>query len=260
MSEAFDTVSVRILNTFTCLITLSRPEAANALNTQMGRELTVAMHAIPKECRVVVITGEGRHFCAGADLKERQGMDEAQWKTQHDALESALQAILDCPLPVIAAVNGAAFGGGLELALAADFIYAADTATFGLTETALGIMPGLGGTQSLARTVGERRAKELLFKGQRFTAQEALSWDMVNALFPREKLLDETLACANIIAQNAPLAVGACKRSLREHGHLPLAEAWHNELSIYNGLINTNDRREGIAAFNDKRKPDFTGT
>lgn len=260
MPQSATTVSVRILNEFVCLVTLARPDAANALNTQMGRELAAAVTAIPKQCRVVVITGEGKHFCAGADLKERTGMDEAQWKTQHDALEAALQSVLDCPVPVIAAVNGSAFGGGLELALAADFIHAADSAQFGLTETTLGIMPGLGGAQSLSRAVGERRAKELLFKGQRFTAQEAHEWGMVNALFPAERLLDEALACAEIIAQNAPLAVGACKRSLRRHGHLPFAEAWHNELIDYNTLIKTDDRREGIAAFNEKRKPDFTGS
>ncbi len=162
---------------------LNRPDAANALNAGMALELKDFFLSYQKY-RAIILTGEGKHFCAGADLKERKDMDEAAWHAQHHAFEAALFAILHCPVPVIAAVNGAAMGGGLELALACDFIYAAETARFALTEVTLGIMPGMGGTQSLPRRVGVARAKELIFTGKPFSAAEAYAWGMVNKLCP----------------------------------------------------------------------------
>lgn len=241
------------------LLTLNRPEAANALNTALAQELTAALTGLADPCRAVIITGAGKHFCAGADLKEREGMDEAAWETQHSALRAARDAVLYSPVPVIAAVNGAAMGGGLELALAADFIYAAEDAKFALTETKLGIMPGLGGVQLLARAAGEKRAREMLLTGAPVDAQKALEWGIINRLFPRDSLVNEALATAETIAANAPLSLKAIRASLREIMTPALSTDLALELALYRPLLASQDRQEGIAAFNQKRKPVFTG-
>src|SRR6185312_6336074 len=148
------------------VITLNRPERRNALNTRMGeelREIFVPLRFTPGDLRCIVVTGAGdKAFCAGGDLKERHGMSDEDWRLQHAVFEEAYYAVMECPVPVIAAVNGAAYAGGCELALACDFIYAARGARFALTEVSIGIMPGGGGTQNLPRAVGERRAKELI--------------------------------------------------------------------------------------------------
>ena len=187
-------------------------------------------------------------------------MDEAAWHAQHRAFEAALQGVVDCPVPVIAAVGGAAFGGGLELALACDFIYASHNAKFALTEATLGIMPGLGGTTQLSRAVGSRRAKELLYTGRAFSAAEAKEWGMVNKIVDISELMTESVAAAEKIAENAPLAIRAIKQSSRETENLPLAQALATELRHYNRLLTTADRVEGINAFNDKRKAVFGGS
>jgi enoyl-CoA hydratase/carnithine racemase len=241
------------------VVSLNRPDAANALTTAMALELKEFFSNSGLDIRAIILTGAGKHFCAGADLKERDGMAETTWKTQHAAFRAARDAIIHCPLPVIAAVNGAAFGGGLELALACDFIYAADTARFALTEATLGIMPGMGGTQLLPRVLGASRAKELLYSGKIFSAREACDWGMVNKLCAPASLLDEAIACAQAIAANAPLAVRAIKQSVDRGMALPPADAFALELKQYNALLPTNDRHEGIRAFNEKRKPLFNG-
>lgn len=239
------------------LLTLNRPQAANALNATLGEALVAALGGFSTGIRAVVLTGAGgRAFCAGADLKERQGMDEAAWEAQHKALRAARNAVLACPAPVIAAVNGAAYGGGLELALSCDFIYAAEDARFALTEARLGIMPGLGGVTLLSQAVGTRKALEMLYTGESLEAGEALAAGLVNRVFAPETLLPETLALAQRIAENAPLSVKAIKRSARAKG---LAEALAAEWAEYRALIPTSDRVEGISAFNEKRKAKFTG-
>jgi enoyl-CoA hydratase/carnithine racemase len=241
---------------------LNRPDAANALNTQMALELADAfsyLSEITNKYRVVILHTESKHFCAGADLKERKGMNVADWKRQHKAFREARDAILGCQLPVIAAVQGAAYGGGLELALACDFIYASDDARFALTEATLGIMPGMGGTQTLARAIGKRHARELMFTGKAFSAQDAHAMGMINHLCSRDTLMSEVLACAETIAANAPLSIKNIKSAINEGMHLPLSEALDTELSHYNTLLNTKDRHEGINAFNEKRTAIFTG-
>jgi enoyl-CoA hydratase/carnithine racemase len=160
---------------------------------------------------------------------------------------------------VIAAVNGAAFAGGLELALACDFIYAATGARFALTETTLGIMPGASGTQTLPRAAGARRAKEIILAGKPFTAEQAHDWGIVNRLCDPAALMDETLDTARAIAANAPLAVRQARQSIDGGAALPLDKAMLHEIECYEKLIATADRREGISAFNQKRKPRFTG-
>ncbi len=242
-------------------ITFNRPEAANALNTRMGEELLHAWSglAVRDGLRCVILAAEGRHFCAGADLKERNGMGDADWAAQHRIFEAMVRAQLSVPVPIIAAVNGAAMGGGCEMTLACDFAYASETARFGLPEVGLGIMPGLGGTQLLRRAVGERRAVELLTTGRPFSAAQALDYGVVNGVASPEALMETVLAVAGEIAAKAPLSVRALKHVVREGQSLDLAAAMEMELSAYNRLFKTADRREGVASFNEKRTPSFEG-
>ena len=259
----YQTLGIEPREAHVLLVTLNRPNALNALNTQMGRELHelwTRLAAEPGDTRCVVLTGAGdRAFCAGADLKERDGMSQADWQAQHELFERAFMALMELPLPVIAALNGHAFGGGLELALCCDFIYASGTARFALPEVRLGIMPGGGGTQNLARAVGERRAKELILSGRQFTAEEGTAWGLFNAAFPPASLLEEVLKTAETIAQNAPLSVRQAKKSIHYGLQTDLLTGYRFEIEAYNRLVDTEDRREGVRAFNEKRKPNFTG-
>ena len=243
------------------LVTLSRPAAANALSTAMGHDLLALWTALAADpaMRVVVLTGAGRFFCAGADLKERDGMTDAAWADQHKLFEDMIRAQLACPFPLIAAVNGAAMGGGCEMALACDFAWASETARMGLPEAGLGIIPGLGGTQILTRAVGERRAAEMLMSGVPVDTAEALSIGLVNRVCAPDALVAEVLERARLIASKAPLSVRALKAVVRTGAVLPLAEAMALELSEYNRLFTTEDRREGVAAFNQKRPAAFRG-
>ena len=173
-TPAFETLSVEPVDEHVTIVRLNRPDASNALNTQMGRDLVRCFEDAaldPKSLRCIVLTGAGdKAFCAGGDLKERRGMTDEAWTRQHVIFERMVRALIDCPVPIIGAVNGAAYGGGCEIAGACDFLYAAESARFALTEVTLGIMPGGGGTQTLPRAVGERRAKELILTGKPFTA------------------------------------------------------------------------------------------
>ena len=242
------------------LVTLNRPEAANAFNTKMATELTNAFLGLAKTLRCVVLTGAGeRAFCAGADLKERDGMADADWAAQHKLFEAMGGAILDAPMPVIAAVNGAAYGGGCEIALLCDFIYASNVARFSLPEVTLGIMPGLGATQTLARAANSRRAKEAIFTGRPFSAEEALTWGVANRICAPAQLLDEALETARLIASNAPLAVRSVKEAIVAGAPLSLDHAMAVELGEYNRLFPTKDRVEGVRAWREKRKPTFRG-
>jgi enoyl-CoA hydratase len=162
---------------------------------------------------------------------------------------------MEFPLPVIAALNGHAFGGGLEIALCCDFIYAASGARFALPEVRLGIMPGGGGTQNLARAVGERRAKELILSARQFTAEEGVAW----GLFSRVGVLSDALETAEAISANAPLAVRQAKKSIHYGLQTDLLTGYRFEIEAYNRLVDTDDRREGVRAFNEKRKPKFQG-
>jgi enoyl-CoA hydratase len=257
----YQTLAVELRGEHVLIVTLNRPEVLNALNTQMGRDkldLWTRLAAEPGELRCVVLTGAGeRAFCAGADLKERDGMSEAVWRSQHEIFERAFMALMELPLPVIAAVNGHAYGGGLEIALACDFIYAAKSARFALSETRLGLMPGGGGTQNLARAAGERRAKELILTAQPFTAEQGYEWGVVNRVC--DNVLEEALAVARNIAENAPLAVRQAKKSVHYGLQMDLATGYRFEIEAYNQLIATDDRKEGVRAFNEKRKPRFQG-
>jgi enoyl-CoA hydratase/carnithine racemase len=241
---------------------LNRPEVSNAIDTRMATDLLDAFTWLVREgeaVRCVMLTGAGRNFCAGGDLKQRQGMTDEEWRAQHRIMEQAVLAMLDLPMPTIAAVNGAAFGGGCELVLNVDFAYAATDARFALTEVGLGIMPGAGGTQNLPRAVGLRRANELIFTARRFSAQEAHDWGMVNGLAASDALSETVLGVAGAIAANAPLAVRQAKISMRLGLEMDRRSALFLEVEAYNRLVATHDRREGVLAFAEKRKPRFEG-
>jgi enoyl-CoA hydratase len=245
------------------LVRLNRPQVLNALNTKMGEELTDLWTRITADAgglRCVVLTGSGdRAFCAGADLKERDGMTVEVWRAQHEGFERSFVALVECPVPVIAALNGHAFGGGLELALCCDFIFAARGARLALPEASRGLMPGGMGTQNLPRAIGERRAKELILSGRPIEADQAYDWGLVNRVCEPGKLLEEALATAQAIADNAPLSVRQAKRSIHYGLDMDLLTGYRFEIEAYNRLVDTEDRREGVRAFNEKRKPDFKG-
>ena len=244
------------------LATLNRPHALNAITTRVGHEmldLWTRLTVAPDNIRAVVLTGAGeRAFCAGGDLKERNGMSNADWQAQHELFERAFVMLLECTVPVIAAVNGHAYGGGCETVLGCDFVYASRNAQFALSETRLGIMPGGGGTQTLARAVGERRAKELIFTARPFSAQEACEWGMVNRVFDTQgELIEQALATAQAIAGNAPLSIRQAKKSIHYGLQSDLLTGYRFEIEAYNRLVTTEDRLEGVQAFNEKRKPVF---
>ena len=261
MTGPFETILIDTPQPNVLRVTLNRPDLANAFNTKMMEELLAFWSGLDAtRARCVVLTGAGtRAFCAGADLKERNGMSDAQWMAQHNIIERQYAALIAAPVPVIAAVNGHAFAGGLELMLACDFAYAVSNARFALTEVTLGIMPGAGGTQTLARAAGERRAKEIILTGRPFSAAEAHDWGIVNSLHDPDGLMDAALDTAVRIASNAPLAIREARRSIHGGLALPLEDGMRLEIDGYNRLVPTDDRREGIRAFNEKRKPRFEG-
>jgi len=244
------------------LVVIDRPEVANAFNTQAALDLYDVFHPLEagQRYRCVVLTGAGdKAFCAGGDLKERNSFTDEQWTAQHELFERTFRSVRDCAIPVIAAVNGAAYAGGLELVLMCDFAYASRAARFALTEVSLGIMPGAGGTQTLPRAVGERRAKELILAAKPFSAEEALAWGVVNKLCAPGEVLGEALETAQRIASNAPLSVRQAKHSIHHGLQMDLASGMLFEIEAYRRMVGTEDRREGIRAFNDKRKPKFQG-
>lgn len=263
MHKTYDTLLLEEPDPGILLVTINRPEVSNAFNTQTGRDLFEVFHPLELEhrkYRCVVITGAGnKAFCAGGDLKERNTLTEEQWVLQHELFERTFRHVLNCPLPVLAAVNGAAYGGGLELLLQCDFAYASRDARFALTEVSLGIMPGGGGTQNLARAVGERKAKELILTATPFTAQEALDWGVVNRLFDPADVLGKTLEAARKIASNAPISVRQAKHSIHCGLQMDLASGMLFELEAYQRMVHSEDRKEGVRAFNEKRKPVFKG-
>jgi len=263
MRADFETIVVSRHYDHILLVTLNRPNVSNALNTRMGLDLMEVFEQLAidlEDLRVAIVTGQGdKAFCAGGDLKERNGMSDESWRAQHLIFERMVRAMMACPIPLLAAVNGAAYGGGCEIAAASDFVYAASTARFALTEVTLGIMPGAGGTQNLARAVGERRAKELILSGLPFTALEAEAWGLVNRVVEPADLVESTLAIAGRIAANGPLAVRQAKQAVHRGLQMSVWDGLAFEIEAYNRLVTTEDRREGVLAFNERRKPVFRG-
>lgn len=264
MRMEYETFTLDRVDDHVLVVMMDRPEVRNAKNTKMGleqKEIFESLYQDTDGVRVVVLTGRGdKAFCAGGDLKERNGMTNHQWQVQHNIFEQGVIAFRMCPVPVIAAVNGAAYAGGCETVLQCDFAYASTNAKFALTEVTLGIMPGAMGTQNMPHAVGERRAKEIILTGNPFTAQEAYEWGLVNKLCEPEKLMEETLATAKKIASNAPLSIRAAKRSISVATQVDRTSGFQFELQAYNRLVGTDDRMEGVRAFNEKRKAQFKGS
>lgn len=245
------------------LVSFDRPQVMNALDTATSedlRDLFQPLARAPGPWRCIVLTGAGdKAFSAGGDLKERNGMTDDQWRAQHAIIEAGAYGLMDCVVPTIAAVNGVAFGGGMELALACDFIFAADHARFALPEVTRGIMPGAAGTQTLPRAVGERRAKEIMMTGTPISAAEAHDLGLVNRLLPAADLLPAALDTARRIAANAPVSVRQIKRAVRYGWSTDIVQGREIEIMAYNQTIVTEDRLEGVRAFNEKRPPEFKG-
>ncbi len=243
-------------------VTIARPDKLNALSAEVLSDLLaafVAMAESESRPRAVVMTGEGKAFVAGADIAAMAKLEPVQAKRfaeQGHTLGNLLESL---PFPVIAAVNGFALGGGCELALACDFIFASETAKFGQPEVKLGVIPGFGGTQRLARRVGVGKARELVYTGDIISAAEALRIGLVNAVLPAAELLSHSLATAKKIAEMGPLAIAAAKRVTLRGEDQALTTANELEATAFASLFGTADQREGMAAFLEKRPAKFSG-
>jgi enoyl-CoA hydratase/carnithine racemase len=243
--------------------TIDRPDRMNALS----RDLLLALGKLSREAvrnpavKAIVLTGAGdKAFCAGADLKERQGMTENDIRVQVELYRSELGPLDRSPKPVVAALNGVALGGGLELALVCDLRVAAEHAVLGLPETTLGIIPGAGGTQRLPRVVGEARAKEMILLGRRLTAAEACAWGLVNRVTPKgTSVVDDAVAWIQPIAEGAPVAQAAALEAIDRAFATSLETGLELEKVSYDKVLVSEDRREALAAFAEKRRPAFKG-
>lgn len=245
-------------------LTLNRPEALNALNNELLNELSDALTAIGEknlqEAKVLILTGAGeKAFVAGADIKEinQLKMDSAQKFAEKG--QTIFRQLENLQIPVIAAVNGFALGGGLELALACDFIYASENAKFGLPEVTLGLIPGFGGTVRLSRALNLPKAKEWIFTGNMVSASDAKQMGLVNQVLPLAELMPAVRKTAETIATRGPVAVGAAKASIMEAFDHEIDSAMAIEASKFATLFETQDVREGTAAFIEKRKAQFQG-
>lgn len=242
--------------------TIDGEERRNAISRAMRAELEALVEgaSAKQELRAVVITGAGdKAFCAGADLKERATMNEEEVRTFLLDLRRTFRALERSPKVFIAAINGAAFGGGTELALACDLRVIAPHAEMALTETRLAIIPGGGGTQRLPRLVGTGVARELIFTGRRVAAEEALRIGLVNRIAPDPDVVAHALSLAREVAAGGPIALAAAKAAILEGADLDLDDALELEYRKYQLVIPTKDRLEGLAAFREKRKPVYRG-
>jgi enoyl-CoA hydratase len=244
------------------IVTLNRPDALNAFNYDTLEELqkTVEKIRTSGDVRVVIFIGAGeKAFSVGADLKERRTLAEDDVKRNIYKIGEVFTAIDQLPQPTIAAINGFAFGGGMELALACDFRVAAAGTQMGLTETSLAIIPGAGGTQRLPRLVGQARALELILTARRFKAEEALQYGLVTLVADKESLLDDCVRLADRMLANGPVALQQAKFAVKQGMNADLQTGLQIERKAYEVTIPTEDRLEALAAFSEKRKPIFKG-
>jgi enoyl-CoA hydratase len=242
------------------LITINRPQVLNALNRDTLKELSEACAKFNADqgVRVIIITGSGKAFVAGADISEMKDYTPEQAREFTNLGHMTMDSIQNADKPVIAAVNGYALGGGLELVLACDIILAAETALLGVPEVNLGLIQGFGGTQRLPRLVGKSLAKELIFTADAVTAKRAYEMGIVNKLFPPEHLLPEAKKLASRIAQKGPIALRLAKRVIESGYNKELSEGCKLEMSAFVDCFTTSDCKEGMKAFLEKRKPVFT--
>ena len=244
------------------IITFNRPKAMNALNAELLGELSQALDQLESEesVRVLVLTGAGeKAFVAGADINELAVLSPLQAKKFIDKGQSVITRLTRMSKPVIAAVNGYALGGGMEMALGCDFIYAAETAAFGLPEITLGLIPGFGGTQRLARLIGPNQAKELIYTGRMLKAEEACSLGIVNRVIPADALMDEVLGLARKMAAKGTVSLRAAKQAVNCGLNTDLATGLGIEQDAFAICMASPDAKEGTSAFLEKRKPDFSG-
>lgn len=245
------------------LVTINRPNVLNALHTSVIAELQETFEALnaDRAVKAVVITGSGeKAFVAGADIAEMASYDSQKALAFARTGQKLVNFIGTMPKPVIAAVNGFALGGGMELALACDFIYASENARMGLPEVTLGIMPGFGGSQKFGRFLGRNRANELIFTGKMLTAAEAKEWGIVNAVFPLAELVPKALETAVRIVGNGLLGVAHAKDAIRRGLDMAETDGMDYEAVLFASLFASHDQKEGMGAFVEKRKPSFTGS
>lgn len=243
-------------------LTVNRPQALNSLNSETLGELACALYELEYDAavKVVILTGAGeKAFVAGADIKEMSEMTSYEGHRFALKGQHVMMAMEKMKKPVIAAVNGFALGGGLELALGCDFIYASAKAKVGFPEVTLGIMPGFGGTQNLSRLIGPNRANELIFTGRIITADKALAWGIVNEVFAPEELLAKAKETAAAIAGVGLLGVAYAKDAMANGLNMTKEDGFRYEASLFGVLFATEDQKEGMGAFVDKRKAAFTG-
>lgn len=243
-------------------LTVNRPQSLNALNSEVLGELECALYELNMDdgVKVVVLTGAGeKAFVAGADIKEMAEMSSFEGHAFALRGQRVMLLMEKMKKPVIAAVNGYALGGGLELALACDFVYASRKARVGFPEVTLGIMPGFGGTQNLARLIGPNKANEMIFTGRMLDADKACAWGIVNEVFAPEELLTKTLETAKAIAQVGTLGVGYAKDAIANGLNMGKEDGFRYEASLFGVLFATEDQREGMGAFVEKRKAAFKG-
>lgn len=244
------------------LLTINSPRTMNALNSEVLGELECALFELnlDDEVRAVVLTGAGdKAFVAGADIKEMSTMNSYEGHQFGLKGQRVMMLIEKMTKPVIAAVNGYALGGGLELALACDFIYASEKAKIGFPEVTLGIMPGFGGTQNLARLIGPNKANELIFTGKMIGAAKAAAWGIINEVFAPEELLPKTMECAALIASVGSLGVAYSKNAIANGLNMGKEDGFRYEASLFGVLFSTEDQKEGMGAFVEKRKASFKG-
>ncbi len=245
-------------------LTINRPDSLNALNLQVLNEMGEALRFISEmpfeDARALVITGSGQKaFVAGADIKEMSSLSSSEAVHFSQKGQSVFSELELMKIPVIAAVNGFALGGGLELALGCDFIFAADNAKMGFPEVSLSLIPGFGGTVRLSRAVGLRRARELIFTGDMITATEAMTYGLVNKVVPQAELLPSVMKRLEAVLSKGPLAVSAAKKTVQTAWDLQIDEALSVEAEQFGELFETEDTQEGMKAFAEKRKAQFTG-
>jgi enoyl-CoA hydratase/carnithine racemase len=243
-------------------IVLQRPAALNAISTAMAREIAAVVAAIAADASVravVLASSSDKAFCVGADLKERHALTDDELRRQRPVARSAYRGVLDLPVPTIAAVHGYALGGGCELALACDLIIADETAVFGLPEVSVGVIPGGGGTQLLARRVGWGRAADLVFTARRIDAEEAYRLGLADRLVAAGDDQKTAMDIATAISRNSPVGVRNAKKAMRLGLDVPLAAGLEIEDACWRATASSGDRSEGVAAFNEKRDPDWPG-
>ncbi|MDO8494219.1 MAG: enoyl-CoA hydratase-related protein [Deltaproteobacteria bacterium] len=241
------------------VVRLNRPKALNALSPELMSQLTAALEELDRDTKIraIVLTGSEKAFAAGADIKEMASLSAAEMKKRD--LIGTWDRVARIKKPIVAAVSGFCLGGGCELSMMCDIIIASDTAKFGQLEINLGIIPGAGGTQRLPKLIGKSKAMEWILSGKIYDAQEACQAGLVTRVVPVEQYLEEAKKLARTLAEKSPIALAAAKKAILQSFELPLAEGLQAERNLFYDLFDTQDQKEGMAAFAEKRKPQFKG-